>query len=143
MILRFYGRELNPGILDDFLDRSEGYVGNSVKWDVAGRCLESRNDKLKYSRKTGTEAKLHQILVERVQHNLPTMVRVDYGVDEDITYNHFVVCVGLTGDGKLIMNDPATRLGDGYANPGNDNVIELTSRKQGYKIVQIDYYDRA
>jgi len=143
MILRFYGRDVNPGSLDAFLDSEGGYAGNSVVWTVAGRCGQGRKGKLKYAQKTASEGKLREILNQRVKDNLPTMVRVDYGVDSDITYNHFVVCVGVTGDGHLIMNDPATSRGDGYANPSNENVIEQTTRKQGYKIVQIDYYDPA
>ncbi len=143
MILGFYGRDVNPGILDAFLDAEGGYAGNSVVWAVAGRCRQGRKDKLKYASKSGDEAKLRKTLTERVKKNLPTMVRVDYGVDRDITYNHFVVCIGITGDGDLLMNDPATSRGDGYANPGNENLIERTTRKQGYRIVKIDYYDPA
>lgn len=39
------------------------------------------------------------------------------------------------------MNDPATRHGDGYLTPEADNIIELTTRKQGYEIVQLDWFD--
>ena len=39
------------------------------------------------------------------------------------------------------MNDPATRWGDGYADPGRDNIIDRTTRKEGYTIVQLDWYD--
>ena len=143
MILHFYGRHVNPGTLDAFLDSEGGYAGNSVVWSVAGRCRQGRKDKLKYASKAGSEEKLRKILAERVKKNLPTMVRVDYGVDSDITYNHFVLCVGVTGDGDLIMNDPATSRGDGYANPDNENLIGRTTRKQGYRIVKIDYYEPA
>ena len=38
------------------------------------------------------------------------------------------------------MNDPATREGDGYANHCDDNIIQRTSRKNGYRIVQRDWY---
>jgi len=143
MILRFYGRDADPGTLDVFLDGEGGYMGNSVMWNVAGRFRQDKTNKLKYSSKTGSEEKLRKFLQERVEKNLPTMVRVDYGKDSDITYNHFVLCVGATAEGGIIMNDPATRLGDGYANSGQENVIEKTTRKNGYKIVRVDYYDPA
>jgi lysozyme len=140
MVLRFHGRDVNPGSLDQFLDANDGYSGNSVIWSVAGKYGQRANNKLKYQRKTGNEAKLRSLLGERVAANKPTLVRVDYAIDADLTYNHFVVCVGLTDSGQIVMNDPATRLGDGYASP-HDNILETTSRKGGYKLVQIEYYD--
>ena len=142
MILRFHGRDVNPGTLDAYLDANDGYVGNSVIWSVAGRFGEVAGNKLKYQRKSGREARLREILEQRVAAKQPSLVRVDYAIDSDLTYNHFVVCVGLTDDGRIVMNDPATRRGDGYANP-RDNILETTPRKGGYKLVQIDYYDPA
>ena len=49
--------------------------------------------------------------------------------------------MGVTEDGDIVMNDPATRHGDGYEDSGPANIIQKTSRKQGYSIVQLDYYD--
>ncbi|MEJ2365153.1 MAG: peptidoglycan-binding protein [Deltaproteobacteria bacterium] len=142
MILRFYGRTVTPATLDEFLDRESGYSGDSVIWAVAGRCGESGQDTLTYARKEGGEVELHAFLSERMEQNLPTMIRVDYGVDPGLAYNHFVVGVGKTDDGNFVMNDPATRQGDGYANFTDDNIIQKTSRKNGYRIVQLDWYDR-
>ena len=111
-------------------------------WAKAGRFGARPSERLKYFSRSGEEQALKRILLERIEHNLPTLVRVDYGVDGDLTYNHFVVCVGATAEGDLIMNDPASRLGDGYEYPFQENLIERTSRKQGYRIVRIDGYDR-
>lgn len=142
MILNHYGRNTTPKVLDTYLDAHNGYAGNSVKWDVAGRCGETDEGvKLKYGRLNGSRKKVTDTITQRVEKNLPTMVRVDYGIDANLTYNHFVVCVGLTGEGEFIMNDPATREGDGYTNGGNQNIIQRTTRKNGYAIVKIDYYD--
>ncbi len=141
MILRFYGRNVNPGLLDDYLDINGGYNGNSVIWGIAGQCEEPSGNKLSYHRKTGNNQKLIKIIKARIQQNLPTMARVDYGTDSNLTYNHFVVCVGLSDDGSIIMNDPATRYGDGYKDPGDDNIIQKTTRKNSYKIVGVDYYE--
>jgi peptidoglycan hydrolase-like protein with peptidoglycan-binding domain len=140
MILKFFGRNVTPGILDQYLDSEDGYAGDSVKWSVAGKCGQTPTTKLTYRRNTDKNA-LSALLRERVNQNAPTMVRVDYRVDSDIRYNHFVVCVGMTAQGEFVMNDPATRLGDGYADPGDDNIIERTTRKNGYEIVQLDWYD--
>ncbi len=141
MILSHFGRNVNPGHLDEYLDANGGYSGNSVIWGVAGQMNESLDNKLKYHREAGSEKKLLKIIKERVKKNLPTMARVDYGTDTNLTYNHFVVCVGISEDGDVLMNDPATRYGDAYKNSGNDNIIQKTTRKNSYTIVGVDYYD--
>ncbi|WP_054033126.1 C39 family peptidase [Desulfatitalea tepidiphila] len=141
MVLRSYGRHVTPESLDEFLDRENGYSGDSVVWHIAGQCGQTARNKLKYSNKQGKENTLHAHLAKRVQQNRPTLVRVDYLVDPDIRYNHFVVCVGMTPQGEFIMNDPATRLGDGYISGGDENIIQKTPRKSGYRIVQLDWYD--
>jgi hypothetical protein len=143
MVLKFYGRHVTPESLDAYLDQENGYSGDRVVWDIAGKCLQNSRNKLKYAHKQGGEKALHTHLAKRVQLNRPTLVRVDYGVDPDIRYNHFVVCVGMTHQGDFVMNDPATRVGDGYAVSGDDNIIQRTNRKNGYRIVQLDWYDPA
>jgi hypothetical protein len=142
MILSFYGRNVTPKILDSYLDTNNGYVGNSVKWDVAGKCEEPGNGlRLTYARMKGNQDKLSGFLSERTEQNLPTMVRVDYGADANLVYNHFVVCIGMTENSDFVMNDPATSQGDGYEHTLDDNIIQRTTRKNGYSIVQLDFYD--
>jgi len=145
MVLGFYGRNVNPGLLDDYLDANNGYSGNCVKWDTAGSYeAAGTGPELKYERIKaipGKEKELEEILCKRIDRGLPTMVRVDYGTDPGLTYNHFVVCIGKTKDGFFVMNDPATRLGNGYQNTTDDNIIQKTTRKNGYTMVQLDYYD--
>jgi GH24 family phage-related lysozyme (muramidase) len=142
MILRYHGRNVDPEMLDIYLDANTGYQGNSVKWGVAGNCKQAGRKKLKYDRKDkGSEDNMLETLKKRIIDNKPTLVRVDYGFDLDIRYNHFVCAVGMTEQGDIIMNDPATRKGDGYENPGPENIIQQTTRKQGYKIVALDFYD--
>ena len=65
---------------------------------------------------------------------------MDITTDAGIAYNYFVVGVGRTANGDFVMNDPATRRGDGYATLEN-NVIGTTTRNDGYRIVQLDWYD--
>lgn len=142
MILRHFGRDINPGKLDEYLDTHSGYSGNSVKWNVAGKCGETAKNKLKFKQKTGNTKSLKRVLLQRIEKNLPTMVRVDYGKDEGLTYNHFVIAVGITADEEIVMLDPGTRHGDGYADL-KANIIERTSRKGGYQIVQLDWFEEA
>jgi hypothetical protein len=39
------------------------------------------------------------------------------------------------------MNDPATHRGNAYSDSGNENIIQKTTRKSGYTIVGVDYYN--
>ena len=142
MVLGFYGRTVDPRIVDEFLDRNEGYLGNLVKWDVAARCAEGAGPVLRHKKTlTGDEPALVATLNERIDRNAPTLVRVDHGSDDDSAFNHFVVCVGRTANGDFVMNDPASSAGDGYARPVADNIIQQTTRKGGYRIVALDCYD--
>ena len=142
MVLAFFGRAVDPGRLDEYLDAHDGYVGDGLKWAVAGRFPDG-DAGLRYRRVSGSQDELIVALEERLGEDLPSIVRVDYGSDADNEYNHFVVCVGRTADGGLVMNDPASSAGDGYAAPGPDNVIQRTSRKGGYRIVSLELYDPA
>ena len=51
---------------------------------------------------------LRAVIHERLETQRPTMVRVDYGSDAGLKYNHFVLAAGRTEDGNIVMNDPAT-----------------------------------
>ncbi|WP_321491922.1 glycoside hydrolase family protein [uncultured Desulfobacter sp.] len=145
MVLGFYGRNINPGLLDAYLDANNGYSGNCVRWDIAGKYgVPGSGPELQYDRMMltpGKEKELEAFLSQRIDRGLPTMVRVDYGTDPGLIYNHFVVCIGKTQDGLFVMNDPATHLGNGYQNTTDDNIIQKTTRKNGYTMVQLDYYD--
>ncbi len=142
MILNFFGRNITPGTLDAYLDQEGGYSGDNVVWAVAGKCGQTPSNKLKYASNTQSPEKLKNFLAKRIRNNLPTMVRVDYDFDAGIRYNHFVVCVGMTDQNEFVMNDPATRQGDGYDNLCDENIIEKTTRKNGYQVVQLDWYDK-
>lgn len=143
MTLHFYGRIITPALLDDHLDAHDGYVGDSVKWNVALGYDPGSGPSLRYDRRTGTSDELLPLAKERILDGRPTMIRVDYASDANLTYNHLVLGVGVTEDDNIIMNDPATRRGDGYADPSNENILQRTSRKQGYTLVQLDWYEPA
>jgi peptidoglycan hydrolase-like protein with peptidoglycan-binding domain len=123
------------------LDQNDGYVGDSVRWDVPLSYDAGTGPPLKYDRRTGTSDELLPFVKSRIQSGHPTIIRVDYAVDANLTYNHFVLGVGLTEDDHIILNDPATRRGDGYAEPSNENILQRTTRKQGYTLVQLDWYE--
>ena len=141
MTLRFFGREIDPALLDAHLDEHDGYAGDSIKWNTALSFDRNTGPLLRYDRAGGSPEFLLSLLGERIEKNLPTMLRVDYGSDSDLAYNHFVMGVGLTPDGQVLMNDPATSRGDGYEDPTDENILQRTSRKQGYGLVQLDWYE--
>lgn len=139
MVLKYYGRDVSPLVMDKYLDDHAGYSGDSVLWDVAFKCEEK--DDLKFGARTTVTSGFKAVLDARIAANKPTIARVDYAKDADGTYNHFVVIVGRHKDGHYIMNDPATSAGSGASNPSNENLIEKTTRKDGYTIVQLDIVD--
>jgi hypothetical protein len=139
MILCYYGRDVNPKTMDEYLDANSGYSGDSVKWEVAFKCGETAD--LKFGARTVVTSGFKAVLDKRISENKPTLARVDYGSDTDGNYNHFVVIVGRHKDGHWIMNDPATSKGSGADDPSNDNLIEKTTRKSGYTLVQLDLVD--
>lgn len=140
MILSYYGRDVTPAIMDGYLDKNHGYSGDSVNWDVAFKCGEEKNG-VKFSGRKIVSGGFDAVLDVRIAANKPTLARVDYGKDSDSTYNHFIVIVGRTKDGFHIMNDPATREGDGASNPTSENIVERTTRSKGYRIVSLDVFD--
>lgn len=141
MVLSFYDRPATPATLDGYLDANDGYAGDSVKWNVAGQFGSGEAvEPLRYSRVTGSEAEVTTALFTRLDEGKPSLVRVDYNIDGDLAYNHFVVAVGQGPAGEIIMNDPATRYGDGYQRT-QQNILQQTDRKGGYRIVQADWYD--
>lgn len=142
MVLCHHGRAVTPATVDAFLDVHDGYAGDSIKWSVAAQCAAQGAGPLRYDRRAGPESEVLAQLLARLAAGRPTLVRVDYGVDMDLTYNHFVVAVGTTAEGHVVMTDPATARGDGYASL-DDNVIQTTTRKRGYRIVQLDWFDPA
>lgn len=141
MILKYFGRDVDPATLDEYLDKNGGYSGNSVVWSVAFKHGEKDNlPKLSYGSKV-TGGAMAATLDDRIKKNLPTLARVDYKSDTDETYNHFVVIVGKTKAG-YVMNDPGTSKGDGSTTQSADNIIETTTRGGGgYKLVEINLVD--
>lgn len=139
MILSYYGRDVTPEIIDQYLDDEDGYSGDMVKWAVAFKCAETSD--LKFGGYKTIKTGMTKVLDERIATNKPTLARVDYKSDVGEVYNHFVVVVGRHKDGHYIMNDPATIKGNGASNPTDENLIEKTSRKQGYTLVQVDIFD--
>jgi hypothetical protein len=140
MILKYYGRSVDPKTMDEYLDDNDGYSGDSVKWDVAFKCGEVEGG-VKFGALTSVTSNFKATLDQRITDNKPTLARVDYGSDDDGTYNHFVVIVGRHKDGHYIMNDPASSGGNGASDPSDINLIEKTTRKSGYTLVRLDIVD--
>lgn len=143
MVLKYYGRDVDPGTLDAWLDTNSGYSGDALRFDKAITFHEDQSDpKLKYERRDLTaEADYRPIIEQRVQQDLPTILGVHYAGRQGTSTDHFVVVVGLTEDGKFIINDPGTRNGDGASDPSADNVIQTTTRHGGYQIRSLRLID--
>jgi hypothetical protein len=137
MVLKYYGRNVNPEILDEYLDTHSGYAGDAVYFDVALKCEEGSNNKLAYNGNR-VKAGWATILDDRINQNTPTIARVKYGSSLSSGGDHYVVIIGKTNDGKYIMNDPGASDGNGSDNPIESNIIGDTKRKSGYSIVWID-----
>ncbi|MFV8754006.1 pesticin C-terminus-like muramidase [Nannocystaceae bacterium ST9] len=140
MILSYYGRSVTPLTMDEYLDDNDGYSGDSVKWEVAFKCGAVEGG-VSFGARTVVSSGFKAVLDDRIAKNKPTLARVDYASDTDGSYNHFVVIVGRHKDGHWIMNDPASSGGNGAADPSDINLIEKTTRKTGYTLVQLDVFD--
>lgn len=139
MVLGFFGKQLDPGSLNQWLIRNGGYVGCAVNWRVAFQAHAREGVHLTVANPMYTNVRdFRRILLSRIEKNLPTLVDVDYGRDRDQIGNHYVVIAGCTPDGRLIMNDPATPAGNGALHwQDRQNCIETTTRASGYRIVSL------
>ncbi|MCS7024397.1 MAG: peptidoglycan-binding protein [Bryobacteraceae bacterium] len=144
MVLKFYGRDMDPGKLDAYLDANQGYVGNCVVWDKAFKAGEKAGSpKLKVTQSNYTNQQhFSEVLDTRLAKNWPTVAQVDYGTDNDTSGDHFVVVVGRSQDGYYIINDPGTSSGNGAANP-TQSITQLgkSTRKGGLNLVRLVLFD--
>jgi hypothetical protein len=109
-----------------------------VIWSQVFRAFENQGQRLVVHNHMFTDrSKFRSILYQRIDKGVPTIVDIDYGRDADSVGNHYVVVVGRTADGALLMNDPAAAAGNGAMHPNSQNIIEHTSRGGGYNIVSL------
>ncbi len=144
MILKFYGREIDPGSLDEHLDANNGYSGDNVYWakafeagEVAGKpTLKLTDHQFKSTKQF--DAKVH----ERLGRHWPTLAHIDYGQDAGLRGDHWVVIVGSTPGGDFIINDPGTSRGNGAGNPWNrTTILQQSRRKGGLNLVRLCLFD--
>lgn len=135
MVLAYYGRNVDPGKLDAFLDQNKGYDGNSVYWQ---RALDYRptgtGPGLRYvEKRDGSAATLIPEIDRRLDRGQPTIAKVKYPGSN----SHFVVIVGRNSAGEHLINDPGVSAGNASTNPDRkDAVLERASR--GYTLVRIE-----
>lgn len=150
MVLKYYGRDVDPKKMDKHLDDNDGYVGDGVKWGKAfdyGKQSEADafgyaswkapGQTLKPGELEKTVDEMRAEIRRRIDRQIPTILHVDYKKDNDTSGNHFIVAVGYTPEGDIIINDPASGSGSGADHPGKDNVLETTTRGSGYSLVRI------
>lgn len=144
MVLKFYGREMDPGKLDAYLDSHSGYSGNSVVWATALKAGEKAGSpKLTVTQHNFSDkSKFPETLDSRLAKNWPTVAQIDYGDDSDSAGDHFVVVVGRSNDGYYVINDPGTSSGNGAANP-SQSVTQLgkSTRRSGLNLVRLMLFD--
>jgi hypothetical protein len=154
MILKFYGRDVNPGTLDEYLDNNNGYSGNSIIWPTSFKFKEDEGSKkIKWSGYITDSTKFNQILDHEIEANRPVIVHVDHS--GSAAGDHYVLVIGKRADGEYIINDPADNKYDenlpesqqinqgGAEDPSDINTIGKNKRYEGipgkraYKIVKI------
>jgi len=108
------GAVYTPLQLDTYLDASEGYEGNAVRWDVAARMVGYHAAKAPWS---------IEAVAAELAEGRPVVVGVDYKPGskggKDGT-DHWIVVTSVTEDGVFSANDPAT-----------GQAIHLTASKDG------------
>lgn len=144
MILKYFGRDMDPGKLDQYLDENNGYEGDNVIWATAFKAgWETGLPTIKLTQyKFINKDQFEKILDDRIEKNWPTLAHIDYGADNNLGGDHWVVIVGKSPNGHFIINDPGTSQGNGAANP-NQNITKLgmSNRKGGLNLVRLCLFD--
>lgn len=144
MILKYYGRDMDPKKLDEYLDDHNGYSGDNVVWATALKAGEvAGKPKLTLTNAFFSDsAQFATVLAQRIAKNWPTLAHLDYGSDVNVTGDHWVVVVGRNANGNFIINDPGTSQGNGAANPGQKiTIIGESTRKSGLNLVRLCLFD--
>jgi hypothetical protein len=127
MVLSFYGRDVNPGKLRDFLGRA----ACPLDWRAACAYPGGPPLRMEWHEEASTRRKR---IVQRLNKGLPSIVWVDY--KNGAAGDHFLVIVGMMPNGHLIMNDPATPSGNGALH-SRDPKNHIETSTQHYKIVDL------
>jgi hypothetical protein len=138
MVMAYYGRDVNPGTLNEYLGRTS-FLGRTsmLNWQAACGFKADMGPHL-VAQWIDDSRTYRDRINKRIAKGLPSVAHVDYGRDGDAAGNHFIVIVGRAPDGSLVMNDPAVPGGNGALHwQDRQNRIEYTSRGGGYRIVDL------
>lgn len=143
MVLAYYGRAVDPLVLDGHLDRNRGYSGNSVVWQTAFDCgAGAGSPALRVRQHAFKEAaQFARVLNERIEADLPTIGEVDYEQDPGVAGDHFLVIVGRNAAGEFLINDPGTARGNGAAGTVPEGILERSPRNGGMRLVRLCLFD--
>lgn len=133
MCLSYFGHDIDPERLDAFLDENNGYVGNNLIWQTAfdaGQTPGCRRLQLTYPNYRRRDDFVLTIM-ERLWAGIPTLIGVDYGTSGDGAEDHWVVAVGYTEGGDIIINDPGISNGNGALFPRNQITHLYSSTRRG------------
>nr|AYM52261.1 hypothetical protein [Cystobacter sp.] len=125
-ISKISGKVINPGELDKYLDKHNGYAGNALKWDVAAKAagLSARTQPWSLS-----------TINKQIDAGRPVVVGVDYKAGGNGGGNGTDHWITITGRGKengkpvYYANDPATGKQITLSVDGN----QLKGGPKGYK----------
>lgn len=131
MILAFYGHDIDPIKLDQYLDDNSGYSGGrNLVWQKAfdgGQTRGKRKCNVTVPHYRDS-VKFDMKIRERLESNLPTLIHVAYGTSK--TGQHWVVAVGCTEE-DIIINDPGISNGHGSKNPRQQITRLYASTRRG------------
>jgi hypothetical protein len=127
MVLAYYGREVDPGKLRDFLR------GSACPLDWRAACQYPGGTRLRMEWHENPSTRRKRI-VERLHKGLPSIVWVDY--KNGAAGDHFLVIVGMASNGHFLMNDPASPSGNGALH-WQDTHNRIETSRQHYRIVDL------
>ena len=75
---------------------------------------------------------------DRIDHETPVLLRVNYKTEQDETYDHFVLGIGYTKTDTIVprFHDPATIEGSGY----NGALSDMKINRKHYQLAGMDWY---
>ncbi|HEX8705544.1 MAG TPA: C39 family peptidase [Myxococcaceae bacterium] len=117
------GETITPAVLDAFLDAKNGYLGNAIKWDTAGKVTESRIAVAKT-----TAWNLDTVNAE-LAAGRPVVLGVDYKAGKsggNLGTDHWVCLTRRdpTEPNRYFANDPATGTEISFLKQPNGKLLE-------------------
>ena len=121
--------------LDVFLDRHDGYDGNSIYWGKVGEFVAQHGVVMRYERVRGLDGEGYlQRIRDLLAEGVFPVVRILHqrGL-------HFMLAVRATEGGSIFVHDPGSQWGDGRTDR-EDNILQSMKRYGEFSINGLDFY---